>query len=454
MVMQKEDINIVLFKKDLRLQDNEVINEAIENGLPILFLYIFERKSNTNFNYSERQLNFVEESLTNLNDILKLYATKILVVHSEVIKVLSILQQFWNIKKVFFHKDYDTQVGDKTYRQLSRFCKNNLILEIEIDHYHDLRTQFKEKEKNFNHYFNGPSSSFIPLKGSFVHLFVVLKLEQLFQTEDLSANRHIRISQGGVSCAMKKMGDINRLENTTSTNNNEPFYELSPFISWGNLTLRQLWKNQKKQGNKEIDFNFFIHSIRWHIHYVKNYTLDKPTNYFNPISTYSESKNLLNQKVWEQGMTGYPIIDAIMRCLSKTGCISHKMRMLVVSFYNCHLLLPWRNAVKYLSENLLDSSPGIHFDSFEIFTKRGVFKENRSFDLIKQSKDIDSKGIFIKKYVSELRNIPYEYIHEPHKARITIQRFHKTIIGKDYPEPITRVPVNAQFQCYNININF
>lgn len=444
--MKKDNINIVLLKKDLRLQDNQVLYEAICSKDRTLLLYPIENNSNAGFNHSKRQIDFIKESLLNLNSILKLYDTKILIVQSEATKAISILQQFWNIKRIYFHKDYDAPFLTQQYRMLYRFCKNNLIQKIEIDPYKDLC--FDKNNIEFNTYFNTNSIPFIPTKDSFITLQKVQDLEKFFSTVELTVNKNSFILKGGPSSAQNNLSNLSRLDKN-QINIQELIYKLSPFISWGNISLRQVWQYLSEETDQIVSLEKFLHTIRWNIHYIQHNEFLK---YSNKIDTYKNSNNnLLSQNAWEKGMTGYPIIDAIMRCLQKNGNINYKMRMLTVLFYKQYLLLPWSDAVEFLSKNLLDSSPGIQFNYFEKLNKNNAQnKRSILFNIIKHSKDLDPKGFFIRNHIPELRNIPNEFIYKPHKMIITIQKFHQTIIGKDYPKPIVRNIINDKIQLYNL----
>jgi deoxyribodipyrimidine photo-lyase len=139
---------------------------------------------------------------------------------------------------------------------------------------------------------------------------------------------------------------------------------------------------------------------------------------------------------WKNGQTGFPLIDACMRCVKATGYLNFRMRACLVSFLTHHLWQPWQSGAYHLAQQFLDYEPGIHFPQFQM--QAGVTGSNtiRSYNPSKQSIEKDTNGVFIRKWVKELENVPTELIHEPYKMTEIEQQMYGCIIGKDYPKPI------------------
>lgn len=117
---------------------------------------------------------------------------------------------------------------------------------------------------------------------------------------------------------------------------------------------------------------------------------------------------------FEQGKTGYPMVDACMRCLLHTGWLNFRMRCMLASFATFNLWLDWRVVAGHLARCFLDYEPGIHYVQLQLHA--GTFGGMcHCYNVTKQAKEHDPHGVFIRKYVPELANVPVEFIHEPWK---------------------------------------
>jgi deoxyribodipyrimidine photo-lyase len=127
-----------------------------------------------------------------------------------------------------------------------------------------------------------------------------------------------------------------------------------------------------------------------------------------------------------------------MRCLATTGYINFRMRAMVVSFFVYNLWQDWRE-LHYLARQFLDYEPGIHYPQLQMQSGTTGINTIRIYNPIKNSEDHDPEGLFIKKWVPELKNIPVAQIHEPHKLSSIEQELYQCEIGKQYPAPIVNV---------------
>ena len=122
---EREDISIVWFKRDLRLQDNEAIQNALDKGRRILLLYPFETMLLEDAHYDERHWNFIKQSIANINDELKPLRTKVMVVQSDIINIFNQIQNSFKIGNVYSHQETGLLVTYQRDKDFARYCRNN-----------------------------------------------------------------------------------------------------------------------------------------------------------------------------------------------------------------------------------------------------------------------------------------------------------------------------------------
>jgi len=149
-------------------------------------------------------------------------------------------------------------------------------------------------------------------------------------------------------------------------------------------------------------------------------------------------KNRTALEAWQIGQTGYPIVDAGMRELWKTGWMHNRVRMIVASFLVKDLLLPWTAGARWFWETLVDAdlanntlgwqwSAGCGADAAPFF---------RIFNPVLQSRNFDPDGTYLRTWVPELAPLPSRWIHAPWEAPPEILAASRVEIGKTYPRPI------------------
>jgi len=141
-------------------------------------------------------------------------------------------------------------------------------------------------------------------------------------------------------------------------------------------------------------------------------------------------------QAWCEGRTGYPMVDACMRATIATGWLNFRMRAMLVSFAANHLWLHWRQPALFLAQHFLDFEPGIHYSQFQMQSGTTGINTLRMYSPAKQVKDHDPTGIFIRRWVPELSEVPDKYLAEPHLMPTGLQLMVGCQIGKDYPVPI------------------
>ena len=441
----KEPINIFWFKRDLRLLDNEPLNNAVSQKEKLLLIYCFEPSLKKNKHYSTKHWNFIKESINDLNIFLKNIDTHIHTYNKEITDVLKEIQEKFIVKKIFSHNETGLNVTFERDILLKEFCQNNSIQwEEEINNgvFRGLKNR-KNWIKKWRDHMKSPVVLFKGEKNDFINI----KKKQNFKVKDSKI-----LQKGGVSSGIKYLDSFLDSRHTKYQNNiSKPeasrtsCSRLSPYMSWGNISTRYAWQRAKEQiqnGKSKFQLNGFTSRLRWQAHFIQKFEMESQMEFRSVNKGYQNLVKPINKKyisAWEKGKTGYPLVDASTRCVVETGYLNFRMRALLVSFLTHHLWQPWQSGVIHLARNFLDFEPGIHYSQFQMQAGETGINMIRIYNPTKNAKEHDKEGIFIKKWIPELKKIPTPVLFEPWKMSLIDQETYECKIGKDYPNPIVEI---------------
>ena len=441
----KEPINIFWFKRDLRLLDNGPLNNAVSQKEKLLLIYCFEPSLKKNRHYSTKHWNFIKESINDLNIFLKNIDTHIHTYNKEITDVLKEVQEKFIVKKIFSHNETGLNVTFERDILLKEFCQTNSIQwkeELNNGVFRGLKNR-KNWIKKWRDHMKSPVVLFKGEKNDFINI----KKKQNFKVKDSKI-----LQKGGVSSGIKYLDSFLDSRHTKYQNNiSKPeasrtsCSRLSPYMSWGNISTRYAWQRAKEQiqnGKSKFQLNGFTSRLRWQAHFIQKFEMECQMEFRSVNKGYQNLVKPINKKfisAWEKGKTGYPLVDASMRCVVETGYLNFRMRALLVSFLTHHLWQPWQSGVIHLARNFLDFEPGIHYSQFQMQAGETGINMIRIYNPTKNAKEHDKEGVFIKKWIPELKKIPTPLLFEPWKMSLIDQETYECKIGKDYPNPIVEI---------------
>ena len=215
---------------------------------------------------------------------------------------------------------------------------------------------------------------------------------------------------------------------------------LSPHLHFGEISARAIIAELERQDVRkageafirELIWRDFAHSVLFHFPHTTDKPFDARFNNFK----WKQSKKLL--RAWQQGLTGYPIVDAGMRELWQTGYMHNRVRMIVASFLTKNGMLHWKQGAEWFWDTLVDADLAANSMNWQWVAGCGVDAAPyfRIFNPVTQSHKFDKDGLYIRQWLPELARLPNKYIHEPWKAPDAIQQQAGCIIGKNYPGPV------------------
>ncbi|WP_444685568.1 cryptochrome/photolyase family protein [Alkalicoccus luteus] len=213
---------------------------------------------------------------------------------------------------------------------------------------------------------------------------------------------------------------------------------LSPYIRTGALSVRRIYHAAADKGGqgaetfiKELAWRDFYAMIMYHFPETADQEFQEK---FRSLEWVTSKENL---QAWQEGRTGFPIVDAGMRQLNETGWMHNRLRMITASFLTKDYHIDWREGEAYFADKLIDHDPASNVGGWQWAASTGTdaVPYFRVFSPIRQSERFDPDGSFIRRYVTELADVPDKWIHEPHKMPEEEQQQASCTIGEDYPEP-------------------
>jgi len=446
--------NLCWIRRDLRLHDHAALSSSLEDGETTLVFVFDPHILDKLKNKEDRRVTFIYQSLQEMEAELQKRGSSVIVKYGNPEEEIPKLAAELKVKNVYTNRDYEPYAKDRD----TKVSKKLHSLNIGFKQFKD--SVFFEKQeiqtgsgtiyKVFTPYKNKWLEKF-ESQGKIISNYEcnLKNLRKFLNPESiLSIDWYKKIGfietlpllSGGTKQALKRLKEFESIIDNYKTARDIPSIEgtslLSVYIRHGNLSVRDMLRVgtvQRSDGGKtwvsEIVWRDFYQMILDAFPYVEKGPF-KPE--YAKIKWMGTNEDFA---AWCEGRTGYPLVDAAMRCLNATGMMHNRLRMVVASFLCKTLLIDWQKGEKYFAETLLDYDLAANNGGWQWSSSTGCDAQPyfRIFNPYSQSTKFDPQGEFIRQWIPEIAHLSAKEIHQPDELK-----------APDYYRPIVSYETNRR----------
>lgn len=216
---------------------------------------------------------------------------------------------------------------------------------------------------------------------------------------------------------------------------------LSTYLAWGCISVRRVFqwaRSARVRPAFREDLKFFRERLWWRAHYYQKLEADYRIEFraINPaLDQLGRRRDEEVFALFRKGRTGFPMVDAAVRCLEATGWINFRLRAMLVTFTTFVLWLDWRMVATWLGSRFLDYDPGIHYGQLQMQAGLTGYHPPRNYNPYLQGEKFDREGDFVHEWVPELAGVPAPWCHYPHRLT-ALERELYGLQPEDYPAPL------------------
>lgn len=462
---------IVWFRNDLRLHDNEALQDALRNVDEVIPIYVFDERvfrGKTTFGFpktGKHRIKFILESIIDLRKNLRERGSDLFVRIGKPEEIITEIAQKVKSSWVFCNRertDEEVRVQDSLEQKLwligqeLRFCRGKMLyhtadLPFPVTHTPDTFSQYRKEVERMT-----PVREPFPTPKKIEKTTADLVAGDIPTLKDFgfndfeTDNRTVFPMPGGETEGLKRLKhylwDTNLVKTYEDTRNglvgSEYSSKFSAYLSQGCLSPKMIYHELKKyeteRGDNRSTYWLFF-ELLWR-DYFRMVGKKYEKSIFKmggitgkPDKKWRDDSRIFN--IWAEGKTGIPFIDANMRELNTTGFMSNRGRQNVASFLIKDLNINWIMGAEWFESQLIDYDPCSNYVNWMYIAGVGNDpREDRYFNILSQAHRYDMKGEFVKLWLPELKKVAVEKIHRPDTLTEEEQAAACLKIGSNYPK--------------------
>jgi deoxyribodipyrimidine photo-lyase len=443
---------LVWFRRDLRDDDHAALAAALASGSQVYCAFVFDRAILDALpSCCDRRVHFIRDSLVELDAALRRRGGGLIVRHGWPEQEIPALARELGVAAVHANRDYEPAAKVRDDRVSVALRENGIA-------FHTWKDQVIFAGNEVQTQAGRPFSVFTPYRNAW------LKRLTAADCAACIATGHLAAAGGGGVPTLAEIGftstDLNELGIRPGMSGARALWDefragrigrygtlrdfpavkgvsyLSVHLRFGTISIRELvrhaWASDAGAWLGELIWRDFYFMILDHFPHVVGHAF-KPE--YDAVCWNDWPEALA---AWQQGRTGYPLVDAAMRQLDHSGWMHNRLRMVVASFLTKDLGIDWRQGEKHFADRLNDFDLSANNGGWQWAASTGCDAQPwfRIFNPVTQSEKFDPEGAFIRRYVPELARVPARFIHAPWQMGRSEQEASGVLIGHDYPAPI------------------
>lgn len=405
-----EKLTIFWFRRDLRLEDNIGLHQALQSGNKVLPLFIFDEEILDKLPKDDARVSFIYNTLETINKELNGMGSSLLIKQGNPLEVWKTLLEEFSVSHVFCNHDYEPY-AIKRDQEVKDFLKSEDVS------FHSYKDQVIFEKDEVLKADGTPYTVFTPYKNKWLEHFQLnrdakeykigtFKKEFYQLSFDFPSLQNIGFEKSSIEVKPYDLSVMSSYENTRNYPAVDGTSNLSPYLRFGLLSIRKLVAQAQKTNPvflSELIWREFFMQILYHFPHV---VTESFRTKYDAIQWRNNKKEF---ESWCKGETGYPLVDAGMRELNATGYMHNRVRMVVASFLCKHLLIDWRWGEAYFAEKLLDYELSSNNGNWQWAAGTGCDAAPyfRVFNPSEQLKKFDKDFIYTKKWVPNFQELDY-----------------------------------------------
>jgi len=411
----KPRVNIMWFRRDLRLHDNAALYRALKGNNPVIPIFIFDRNILDDLeDRQDRRVEFISLAIKEMQEQLVKMSAALNVFYGTPIEVFNNLLQKYIIEKVYTNADYEQYAIDRDRSVRELLQANNASLKIFKDQViFDGREVLKDDKTPYTVFTPYSKKWKATINVFFMKPYPTEKYFNNFYKQGVCTIPLLESMRfeaaGGQFPSPKVPADLIKHYAQTRDYPGEErgTSHIGVHLRFGTISIRELANKAMELSDvylNELIWREFYHSILWHFPHVRKEQAFKKE--YDRIPWRYDEKDF---EKWRKGETGYPIVDAGMRELNETGYMHNRVRMITASFLTKHLLIDWRWGEAYFAKKLLDFDYAANNGGWQWSAGCGCDAAPyfRIFNPTTQAQKFDKDLKYIRKWVPELDSLDY-----------------------------------------------